>query len=106
MCMGCYLEAGSPKPSAEAIRVGLLLRPIDPFGGCHIVREDWNVEDEHIDFCMTWPETTDAERAVLTQLKALDEDQRYAAMAVADACIDYEATFLAGAEGTGGNADG
>lgn len=95
MCMGCYIEAGSPKPTADAIRVGLLLRPVNPFGGCHIVREDWNVDDDSIDFCMTYPDTTDDERVVLTELKALSEEQRSAAMAVADACIEYEQTLRA-----------
>ena len=84
MCFGCYEEAGSPAPGEEAKALGVRLREIDEFGGCHIVVSDWNLDDENIDFCTAYPTTTDAEREVMTALKALPEDQRYAAMAVAD----------------------
>ena len=84
MYIGCYEVAGNPKPGAEAIRVGLLLRDVDPWGGCHIVREDWNLEDNHIDFCISYETTTEAERTIMLALKSLPENQRYAAMAVAD----------------------
>jgi len=87
MCHGCYEEAGSPKPTPEARALGLRLRDVDPFGGCHIVREDWNLEDSNIDFCIAHHSTTDAEREVMVALKALPEDQRAAAMAVADEYI-------------------
>lgn len=84
MCYGCYEEAGKPKPEAEALRLGPLLREVNPFGGCHIVVEDWNLEEEHIDFCINEPRTTSIERELMFQLKALPEDQRYAALAVRD----------------------
>lgn len=87
MCLGCYEDAGMPIPGEEAKVLGLRLREIDEFGGCHIVVSDWNLEDEHIDFCITRQETTDAEREVMIALKSLQEGQRYAAMAVADKYI-------------------
>lgn len=88
MCYGCYEEAGKPLPTEAAKALGVRLRDINEFGGCHIVVSDWNLDDDNIDFCMTYATTTDAEREVLTALKALPEDQRYAAMAVADNYID------------------
>ncbi len=85
MCLGCYEEAGSPEPTAEARALGARLREIDEFGGCHIVVSDWNLEDDHIDFCIEYDATTDSEREVMRALKTLPEEQRYAAMAVASA---------------------
>ena len=84
MCEGCYEEAGSPIPTEEAKAVGIRLRDVDDFGGCHIVRSDWNLEDENIDSCINYELTTDAEREVMLALKALPEDQRYAAMGFAE----------------------
>jgi hypothetical protein len=84
MCFGCYLEAGSPAPNDEAKAIGIRLRDVDAFGGCHIVVSDWNLEDDNIDFCIDYPTTTDAEREIMRALKVLPDDQRYAAMAVAD----------------------
>lgn len=84
MCIGCYEEAGSPVPGGEARALGIRLREVNEFGGCHIVVSDWNLEDDNIDFCITYPDTTDAEKELMVALKALSEDQRYAAMAVCD----------------------
>ena len=84
MCQGCYAEAGSPVPDEAAKALGPRLRGVNEFGGCHIVVSDWNLEDSNIDFCIVYETTTDAEREVMLALRALSEDQRYAAMAVAD----------------------
>jgi len=87
MCHGCYAEAGSPAPSDNARAVGVRLRDVDPYGGCHIVREDWSLESDCIEMCINDPDTTDSERAVMRDLLALSEQQRFAAMAVADEYI-------------------
>ena len=52
--------------------------------------EDWNLEDEHIDFCLAEPRTTEIERHLMLALKALPEDQRYAALAVRYNYVDEE----------------
>lgn len=83
MCEGCYDEAGRPAPGKAAKALGPRLRRLDEFGGCHIVVSDWNLEDDNIDFCIGYETTTDVERKVMLALKALPEDQRSAAMAVA-----------------------
>jgi hypothetical protein len=88
MCYGCYEEAGKPVPTEQARAVGIRLREVDPYGGCHIVREDWNVEDGNIDFCLADPATTEPERDVMRALRELPEDQRYAALATADGYTD------------------
>lgn len=84
MCIGCYEEQGSPAPTLAARELGERLKAVNEFGGCHIAVSDWNLDDECIDFCIAQPDTTQDERAVMVALKALTEDQRYAAMAVAD----------------------
>lgn len=56
MCSGCYEEAGSPRIDTPQIRrvVKLCeqLYAFAPVGGnCHIVTDDWNIEDSHIEYC-------------------------------------------------------
>lgn len=56
MCEGCYYEYGAPKLiTAEIARAADLvsqLYEIAPVGGnCHIVTDDWNLEDSDIEFC-------------------------------------------------------
>ena len=87
MCQGCYQEAGSPLPNETAKELGVRLREVNEFGGCHIVVSDWNLEDDNIDFCLKYETTTDDEKKIMLELKALPEDQRYAAMAVADGYV-------------------
>lgn len=87
MCYGYYEDEGKPLPGPEALALGSLLDECDPFGGCHIVVEDWNLDDECIDFCIAEPMTTPRERELMVALKKLPEDQRYAAMAVRDGYV-------------------
>jgi len=83
MCQHCYESEGSPVPGADARAIASRLNEVDPFGGCHIVVEDWNMEDEHIQYCIDNSSTTDTEREIMRDLLKLPLDQRYAAIAYA-----------------------
>lgn len=56
MCYGCYEEFGKPSViSPETLRVADLCKQLYEFapsgGDCHIVTDDWNLEDGNIRFC-------------------------------------------------------
>ena len=55
MCYGCWAEMGYPTSTSEAVAhaADLMRVALDyPVGGnFHIVVEDWNVEDDHIEYC-------------------------------------------------------
>lgn len=57
MCYGCYEEYGKPElVTPEIRRASELCRQLYEFscvgGNCHIVTDDWNLEDHHIAFCV------------------------------------------------------
>lgn len=103
MCIDCYQEAGSPCiindnviDAANLININLLL---DSVGGyAHIVIDDWNLENEHIEYCIeaankrshSW--VSEASRLVslqvLAKLKDLSLEERYTAMAIAEGIIE------------------
>jgi len=60
-------------------------------GDLHILLDDWNVEDNHLDFCATAieenihelsPENQEIERQCLAAFKELSEEERYSALAI------------------------
>jgi hypothetical protein len=77
MCYGCYVdEFGSPTIVNEATkRVAELCRQLYEIsavgGNCHIVTDDWNLEDENIRFCLDY-----WERAGGWQDEVLDPKRR------------------------------
>jgi hypothetical protein len=103
MCIDCYKEAGSPRiinnlviDASNLIKINL---GIDPLGGyAHIVIDDWNLEDEHIEYCIeaankrshSWvsEESRQASLLALSSLKALSEGERYTAMAITEGFIE------------------
>lgn len=91
MCINCWIQAGRPMIRNEAVETCAAM--IDgycdrvPGGGyAHIVVEDWNLEDGNIDCCLKAANGDDEEGVidVLLALRALSEDERYSAMAIAD----------------------
>jgi hypothetical protein len=59
MCENCWKEYGSPKMETDAVKRGIQLvkrvyKRHLAGGGCHIVTDDWNLEDEHVDFCLDY----------------------------------------------------
>lgn len=96
MCFRCYEEAGKPEIVNErTIAAAKLIDEVYEWscagGHLHIVVDDWNLEDENIEFCIGEmdknshelpPEAIEAERKCAAALMALSEDERYSAMAI------------------------
>jgi hypothetical protein len=98
MCYGCYEEAGKPTIVTDAIRqcAALIKRlyamPSGCAGGnCHIVTDDWNLEDHSIKFCSgqvdaggwvdrTDPEQLKIERQILDLMAPMSEAERASAL--------------------------
>lgn len=85
MCEGCYEAYGRPKRITPAVlEAAPLLREADEFGALHIVVSDWNLEDEHIDFCGKQASITSAEQHLLDILKVMSFAERVTALALAE----------------------
>lgn len=110
MCYGCYEEYGSPAIVTDATkRVAELcgqLYEIAPVGGnCHIVTDDWNLEDSHIEFCRQqvanggWPDELTGEnynydpaqlaieRELLELMAPMSEAERASALGIWDGFV-------------------
>lgn len=98
MCCDCWERYGREPPGPRARLVAELVKLLVPGGGnAHVVVDDWNVEDRHIEYCLahTIPENahelSDAqlrhEVTALIALKALPVEQRAAALAVVDGYV-------------------
>ena len=103
MCYGCYEGAGKPaivteKTKAAAALVAKVYEFSCVGGNAHIVVDDWNLEDDHIRWCLDEALKTNvheadaeqlaAERACLEALLALTDDERASAMALHDGFLD------------------
>ena len=105
MCCGCWKEDGSPQIDNEKVRgIQPLIDKVDEFGGgnLHIVINNNNLEDGHLNFCEQeiieaekrgmndWgddnTEAIAAERACLKALRAMTYDERVSAMGLWDGC--------------------
>lgn len=94
MCEGCYEEYGRPRKVTSGVIVAvtllhMLYRVTGVGGPAHVVSDDWNIEDEHVQFCLKqcddqeYPvEERDAARAFLWSFVPLDEDERATALAL------------------------
>ncbi len=105
MCDNCWKEHGSPKIINRFTKA---LQPLidDVYehhgagGGLHIILDDFNIEDGHIQLCQDWiehergngiykcepvsPEQLKAERACLKLLKQMTVEERASALALHD----------------------
>lgn len=90
MCYGCYKDFGEPQvfaPNTGSLAV--LASRIDPSGGLHIVIEDWNIESEHIQWCLdNVKDLTADERIFAYEMLKLTMDERATVMALAEGYID------------------
>lgn len=102
MCMACYESYGSPgvRTPGVAKLVGLIARVYEfsPGGGnCHIVIDDFNIEDGDIDWVMTkaipvdlvdvGPEAIAAERDCMELMRSLSLEERATALAIHDGLL-------------------
>lgn len=88
MCVGCWEEEGSPSIVNErVVATAELLKRCHSYGACHIVVEDWNLEDEHIEHCLSEPQIDADEIAAMNALQALSLEERYSAMAICEGLL-------------------
>ena len=97
MCYGCWEKGGRPELDSPAIRRAVeLMGKVYEFSGVggnlHIVLDDWNIDDDDLDWCEQAvseggrygnhdPEQLAAERECLNALRALTMEERHSAMA-------------------------
>lgn len=102
MCLGCWHEHGSPAIFTEKTRhAAELVQAIYDWSGvggnAHVVVDDWNLDDENIDYCLNkgleanvheaGEEQLAVERAALLALKELTLDERHSALAISEGAI-------------------
>ena len=104
MCYSCYEEAGKPVKINEEVKKAVDMicilydYPCCSSGGyAHIVTDDYNLEDTHIDFCIAEAKKGNYEfideqgrklcLKVLNQMKKLSKEERYTALALFDGFI-------------------
>ncbi len=84
MCESCWAAEGSPtnlpKGWEALVRTA---RKIDPYGEFHIVVEDFNIEDHHIESCIK-DSKLEFERAWGRKMLELSIEQRAAVLAKMD----------------------
>jgi len=88
MCRSCWDEAGQPSMDTPGVQlavrlIGEVYEESWAGGNLHIVVDDWNTEQEHLDWCGTVI-TTEAERRCHKVLNELTEDERMSALALHD----------------------
>lgn len=93
MCIGCYREYGSPKVITKVTSyvvhcIGRVYDENSVGGNCHIIVDDWNLEDEHFDMVSKY-ELTPAEAELVAVMKEMTEDERATALALYEGWIDY-----------------
>jgi hypothetical protein len=79
MCMGCWEEEGKPFKMTDAVREWApKFAEANEFGALHIVVDDWNLDDENIEFCRSQPDITQAEIALCEALQVMSWEERWA----------------------------
>lgn len=94
MCQSCYAEYGSPTVDTPKTRqLSWVLGRMDPFGSLHIIVDDWNLEDDNIEFCRGFADKNERgysaeviadENHCLDLLESCTLEERASAMAMAD----------------------
>jgi hypothetical protein len=97
MCRTCWVKYGSHLlQTPEVVEAARLIDAVYDFscvgGNAHIVVDDWNIEDNHIDWCLNTaipenvheaaPEQLAAEKAALEALRRLSIAERNSALAL------------------------
>lgn len=53
-----------------------LMKGLDPYGALHIIIDDGNCEDDHLEFCRKQPDLLVLERVLLDELAKLTVEER------------------------------
>lgn len=89
MCLSCWNERGKPQVDNALVRdIAGLVKDVFAHssvgGGLHIVVEDWNLETEHIEWCLKEGGCSDLERRCGELMLTATEDERASALALVD----------------------
>ncbi len=100
MCVNCWRDRGSPTIENERTRrcielISDVYECHEAGGGLHIILDDFNIDNGHIQFCADYIEQDDykqnvspgrlaAERACLILLRGMTVDERASALALYD----------------------
>lgn len=91
MCHGCWQEYGSPaivneKTLAAARAIEEVYEWSSVGGNLHVVLDDWNIENEHVQFCCDEVQKVsgqlEAEKECLTLLAKMNLKERASALAI------------------------
>lgn len=103
MCMTCYADYGSPQiVTPRTIEVAAMIDAIYVYScvgsNAHIVVDDWNLEDENIEYCLNTaipenfhnatPEQLQGEIVFLTAMQAMSVEERASAMAIHEGWLE------------------
>lgn len=110
MCCGCWAEHGSPTIDSPAIRETVALIEVlyndTPNGGAggnlHIVTDDFNIETDHLEFCIGQiaqkragfgdqsyaadPRQLEIEARIMELMLPMSEAERASALGLVDGC--------------------
>ena len=104
MCRGCFETYGEPVIINErTIKAAKLIKAVYEYscvgGGCHIVLDDWNIETDHVQWCLDnhhnyceSDEQVAAEKECLELFITLSKDERASALAQFDVFFSVEAS--------------
>jgi hypothetical protein len=103
MCYNCYEEHGSPTIVNEGTeKAAKLIAAVYEYscvgGNCHIVLDDFNIKDRHIDWCLETALSKNVheadvkqlalERECLEAMKALTISERASALAIHEGWLE------------------
>ncbi len=101
MCMTCYAEAGAPcivnektLAAAELVRQ-LYATEYGAVGGTmHVVTDDWNLEDDHVAFCVKESQNCGGplEQKVAAAFAAMTEAERASTLALEEGWLYPDGT--------------
>lgn len=96
MCISCWRELGEPKIVTELTKaasrmIGKVYEYSISGGNCHIVIDDFNLENKHIDFCLEQVKNNEnkytqkqlvIEKQLLDTLRTMSLEERASALAL------------------------
>jgi hypothetical protein len=83
--MGCWEEEGRPFKMTDTVREWApKFAEADHFGPLHIIVEDWNLEDDNIEYCRNLPQSGPADIALCEALQAMTWEERWAVAITSD----------------------
>ncbi len=85
MCLGCWKAEGRPFKVTDAVRsLAPRFGAADPSGPLHVVRDDWNLDDDNLASCMADADASDDEKALMADMLKISWEERWAVAILGD----------------------